>query len=155
MTTVPSDDHPELTVRRAERADLLAVYRIETDSFPQPWPFGAFEQYLGEPGFLVAADGAVVGYVVGDRVTNNGRPVGHIKNLAVHEASRGQGFGKLLLARGIDVLTDLRVDALKLEVREGNERALDLYRSFGFEHRATIQGYYDDDEDALLLVRDQ
>jgi ribosomal-protein-alanine N-acetyltransferase len=154
VTTVSSDDHPGLSIREAQRADLLAVYQIETDAFPQPWPFGAFEQYLGQSGFLVATDSAVKGYVVGDRVLNHGRPVGHIKNLAVHEDARGQGIGKLLLARAIDTLDEQGVDAYKLEVREGNERARALYRSCGFEHRATIQGYYNDDENALLFVRD-
>ncbi len=41
-------------IRPAERADLLAVVRIEDESFSQPWPYDAFERFLGEPGFLVA-----------------------------------------------------------------------------------------------------
>ncbi|WP_128223591.1 ribosomal protein S18-alanine N-acetyltransferase [Halobacteriaceae archaeon SHR40] len=154
MTTASSDDRPTVSVRPAERADLLAVYRIETDAFPQPWPFGAFEQYLGQPGFLVAADDAVHGYIVADRVRDRGRLVGHIKNLAVHEAHRRQGFGKLLLTRGIDLLRSQGAELVKLEVRESNGPALDLYRSYEFEHRATVDGYYNDGEDALLLVRE-
>jgi len=154
VTTAVPEDHPGIRVRQAERPDLLAVYRIETGSFPQPWPFGAFEQYLGEPGFLVATDDAVLGYIVGDRVMNRRMAVGHIKNLAVHEEYRGQGVGRALLGRGIDVLTEQGVEALKLEVRAENERALELYHSCGFEHRATIEGYYEDGEDALLLVCD-
>ena len=154
MTAASSEDRPAVSVRPAERADLLAVYRIETNAFPQPWPFGAFEQYLGQPGFLVAADDAVHGYIVADRVRNRGTLVGHIKNLAVHEAHRGQGIGKLLLTRGIDLLGSHGVEMAKLEVRESNGPALDLYRSFEFEHRATVDGYYNDGEDALLLVRE-
>ncbi|MFW6435069.1 MAG: ribosomal protein S18-alanine N-acetyltransferase [Halovenus sp.] len=154
MTTASSADRPAVSVRPAERADLLAVYRIETNAFPQPWPFGAFEQYLGQPGFLVAADDAVFGYIVADRVRNRGTLVGHIKNLAVHEDHRGQGIGKLLLTRGIDLLRSQGAEMAKLEVRESNDPALDLYRSDGFEHRATVDGYYNDGEDALLLVRD-
>jgi len=154
VTTAPSADRPAVSVRPAERADLLAVYRIETNAFPQPWPFGAFEQYLGQPGFLVAADDAVYGYIVADRVRDRGTLVGHIKNLAVHEAHRSQGIGKFLLTRGIDLLRNQGAEMAKLEVRESNDRALDLYRSFEFEHRATVDGYYNDGEDALLLVRD-
>lgn len=154
MNTVEPDEPDGVCIRPAERADLLAVYRIETEAFPQPWPFGAFEQYLDEPGFLVAANDAVLGYVVGDTVTNRGRTAGHIKNLAVHPEHRGQGIAGCLLTRAMAVLATHGGEPIKLEVRRSNEPALALYRSHGFEHRATVDGYYNDGEDALLLVRE-
>jgi ribosomal-protein-alanine N-acetyltransferase len=151
-TVLPSDG--TASVRQAERADLLAVHRIEQASFPQPWPFGAFEQYLGEPGFLVAEDGGVVGYVVADAVPNHGSPLGHIKDIAVSRGRRGEGVGSRLLERALAVL-DLRgVGSVKLEVRERNERAQSLYRRYGFVHRRTVPRYYSDGENALVFVRD-
>lgn len=142
-------------VRPAQRADLLAVYRIETASFPQPWPFAAFEQYVGEPGFLVATDGdAVLGYLVADTVSNRDLQIGHIKNLAVHREHRGRGIGSLLLRHAIRGFEEIQVPLVKLEVRRHNDAALDLYRSHDFEQRTTVEGYYEDGEDALLLVRD-
>jgi len=151
-TTAPSGP-PAIHVRQAERADLLAIYRIETEAFAQPWPFSAFERYLGEPGFLVATGDSVAGYVVADVVSDRGVPVGHIKDIAVHRGKRGEGVGGLLLARALAVLGSEGVQATKLEVRESNERAINLYRSYGFEYRTTVPGYYEDGEDALLLVR--
>ncbi len=153
MTTAPPADQPELDIRPAERADLLGVYRIETDSFTQPWPFSAFEQYLGDPGFLVAMEESVLGYVVADTVSNQGVPLGHIKDLAVRQDARGNGVGTRLLRHAINTLESQKVHAIKLEVRRGNQRAIELYRAHGFEQRRTIDGYYDDGEDALLLVR--
>jgi ribosomal-protein-alanine N-acetyltransferase len=142
-------------VRQAERADLLAVHRIEQASFPQPWPFDAFEQYLDEPGFLVADAGGIVGYVVADSVPNHGRPLGHIKDIAVREQQRGQGIGSTLLERALGVLAARGVASVKLEVRESNTGARRLYREFDFVHRRTVPRYYSDGEDALVLVRDQ
>lgn len=153
MTTAPPADQPEVDVRPAKRTDLLAVYRIETDSFSQPWPFSAFEQYLGDPGFLVAIEESVLGYVVADTVSNQGIPLGHIKDLAVRQDARGNGVGTELLRHAIGTLESQGVHAIKLEVREGNQRAIALYRAHGFEQQRTIDGYYDDGEDALLLVR--
>ena len=153
MTTPAPPLSGRLRIRRAERADLLAVHRIEQASFPQPWPFSAFEQYLGEPGFLVADDGSVVGYVVADVVQSAGRQLGHIKDLAVHERRRGEGIGSSLLDGVLDVLDAQGAVAVKLEVRETNEYAIDLYRSRGFEHRRTVREYYSDGEDALVFVR--
>ena len=154
MTTVapPGDG---LQIRPVERADLLAVHRIEQSAFPQPWPFTAFEQYLDQPGFLVAEDGTVVGYVVADSVPNHGRPLGHIKDIAVRETRRGEGIGATLLERALGVLATQGVASVKLEVRESNTRARSLYRRYGFVHRRTVPRYYSDGEDALVLVRDQ
>lgn len=140
-------------VRPVERADLLAVHRIEQESFPQPWPFTAFEQFLQEPGFLVADDGAVVGYIVADTVRQHGQHVGHIKDLAVREERRGEGIGALLLRQALGVLDRAGVRATKLEVRESNESAISVYRAHGFEHRRTIPDYYDDSENALVFFR--
>lgn len=140
--------------RRAERADLLSVFRIEKASFPQPWPFSAFERFLGQPGFLVACiDDRVVGFVVADSVPNHGRTIGHVKDIAVHPDSRGRGIGRELLERAITALSTQGAGWVKLEVREGNEPALELYREFGFTLRQRIPRYYDDDETALVLVR--
>lgn len=150
-TTAPERSTP--TIREAKRADLLAVYRIEEGSFEQPWPFTAFQSYLGEPGFLVAEDDAVVGYVVADVVATHGSDLGHIKDIAVRESRRDEGVGTLLLTRALAVLEAEAVDSVKLEVRENNGTARSLYRSHGFEHRRTLPEYYSDGEDALVLVR--
>jgi len=152
-TPAPSRDAAP-GIRPAERADLLAVYRIEQSSFPQPWPFSAFEQYLGEPGFLVATDGSVIGYVVADTVHKHGRRMGHIKDLAVHEEYRRGGVGSKLLKRAIGILDTEGADAVKLEVRESNESAIELYCEHGFEQRTTVPNYYSDGERALVLVRE-
>ena len=151
MTTTATDS-PPVTTREAIRADLLAVFRIEKASFAQPWPYRAFERYLDEPGFLVADTGEVVGYVVADSVPNHGRPLGHVKDIAVDPDYRGRGIGATLLERAIDVMCDRRARSVKLEVRASNTPALELYRRFGFVHRNTSPGYYADGEDALVLV---
>ncbi|WP_336001643.1 ribosomal protein S18-alanine N-acetyltransferase [Halorientalis halophila] len=156
MTTPAGDSERSTpTVREAVRADLLAVYRIEKASFPQPWPFAAFQRYLDEPAFLVAEIGpGVAGYVVADTVPNHGQPLGHVKDLAVHPDQRGQGVGSTLLRRALGIMRAEGVAEVKLEVREGNEVARRLYESHGFELRRTIPRYYDDGENALLLVAD-
>ena len=153
-TTAPgADPRPDVAVRPAERADLLAVSRIEQRSFPQPWPFGAFEGFLGQPGFLVAETAAgVAGYVVADVVPNGSQPMGHVKDLAVDETCRGQGIGTRLLDRALGVLDGRAVDRAKLEVRQSNESAISLYRRFGFEPHHLISGYYADGEAAAVFV---
>jgi ribosomal-protein-alanine N-acetyltransferase len=154
-TTAPFPEDGDSGIRRAERADLLAIYRIEKASFPQPWPYEAFDRFLGESGFLVAAaEGAVVGYVVADVVPNHGRAFGHVKDLAVHPEARGEGWGRRLLAHALTRLAEGDATSVKLEVREGNEPARNLYEDFGFQTLRRVRNYYDDGTDAFVMVRD-
>ncbi|RBI61510.1 ribosomal-protein-alanine N-acetyltransferase [halophilic archaeon] len=142
-----------ISIRSAKEPDLLAVFRIEKASFDQPWPFSAFERYLDEPTFLVAEDDAkVVGYVVADVVPNHGRGLGHVKDIAVHPTRRGEGIGSKLLERALAGIGSRGAHSVKLEVRESNESAIDLYREFGFQYLRTVPRYYDDGEDALVMV---
>lgn len=171
MTTTPP---AEIAIREADREDLPAVARIERASFPQPWPRRAFEGFVGEPGFLVAVgeaeagglaeklppdvlaegapDEAVRGFVVADVVNDFGRRIGHVKDLAVASDWRGRGIGSRLLERGLAVVTAQGARRAKLEVRIGNEAARELYAGFGFTPNRVVSNYYDDGEDALLLV---
>ena len=146
------------TVRPAERADLLEVLRIERASFPDPWPYAAFESSIDEPAFLVACedDAAtdVLGYLVGSLVPNHGRAIGHVKDLAVQPESRGRGVGRLLLARGLERLRRDGVATVKLEVRESNDPARSLYRDLGFAPARRFPRYYEDGEDALVMTLD-
>ena len=183
MTTTAPEG---VSIRQAQRADLLSVIRIERAAFPQPWPYQAFEGFLGEPGFVVAVgderaavhdaadraertsltvdvggsglgaagDGEVRGYVVADLVSDFGRTVGHVKDIAVHPDWRGRGIGSTLLARALSVLAAGGARRAKLEVRAGNDAAQELYRAFGFSPNHVVPGYYDDGEDALLFVAD-
>ncbi|MFP8952815.1 ribosomal protein S18-alanine N-acetyltransferase [Natrialbaceae archaeon A-arb3/5] len=143
-----------VSIRPAERVDLLAVVRIENRSFSQPWPYNAFERFLGDPGFLVAErDGEVAGYVVADITQNFGRQLGHIKDIAVHPDRRGIGIGSALLSRTLAVLAARGAETVKLEVRRSNEGAKRLYGEFGFDSLRLVSGYYGDGEDAIVMIR--
>ena len=148
----PSEDSP--LIREATRADLLSIYRIETQVFDQPWAYPVFEGFLAEPNFLVAAtNGSIAGYIVADVTPTYSRDVGHIKDLAVHPTAQGNGIGRSLLQRAVLGLTVEGADHVKLEVREHNTPARQLYRSEGFEPVTRLSEYYDDDEDAIVMAK--
>lgn len=143
----------EVAIRQATRADLLSIYRLEKRIFDEPWSYSTFEDFLGEPAFLVAErNGRVLGYVVADWMANYGGNFGHIKDLAVDPECRRNGLGRTLLRRAVSRLLIERVTRIKLEVREHNTVARELYTQEGFEPFRRIPRYYHDGEAALVLV---
>jgi [ribosomal protein S18]-alanine N-acetyltransferase len=152
-TPAPTSRDGERSIRRATGADLLAIVRIENASFAQPWPHDAFERFLDQPGFLVATGerGEITGYIVADVTRQYGRSLGHVKDIAVHPDRRGRGVGSALLSQALAVLVAHGVDSVKLEVRESNDGAKQLYRQFGFEPLRRVPNYYDD-EDAIVML---
>jgi len=162
VPTTPAD----VSIRGAEPSDLGSIVDIERAAFDQPWPYTAFERFLDEPGFLVAVESvssrrraddaanAVVGYVVGDVTPNFGRDIGHVKDLAVADAARRRGIGRSLLVQSLVTLAVAGAEVVKLEVRESNDAARTLYRDVGFETARRVSRYYQDGEDALVMVLD-
>ncbi|PGF16211.1 ribosomal-protein-alanine N-acetyltransferase [Natrinema sp. CBA1119] len=154
MTTPAPERREEVSIRPAERADLLAVVRIENASFAQAWPYNAFERFLGEPGFLVAEiDGEIAGYVVADVTQQIGRALGHVKDVAVHPEHRRAGVASTLLSRSLGVLAAHGAETVKLEVRRSNDGAKQLYRGLGFDPLRRVANYYGDGEDAIVMIR--
>ena len=153
MAPSPTVDAETVTVRRATRPDLLSIHRLEKRVFDEPWSYAVFEEFLGESAFLVAElDRRLLGYVVADRTPNNGRDFGHVKDLAVDPEAQRNGIGRLLLRGAVSRLLVDGVVRIKLEVREHNTAARQLYVQEGFEPRKRIPRYYHDGEAALVLV---
>ncbi len=57
----------------------------------------------------------------------------HLAQLAVAPDYQGRGLGRRILSRVIGRLSDMGYDGISLMVSRDNHRALDLYRSMGFE----------------------
>lgn len=147
-------------LRPVERADLLAITRIEEETFERPWTLSTFESFLDATAFLVLEDPAgegigegISGFVVAELVTVRGSKFGHVKDLAVKPEKQGAGRGRRLLKGALRLLASHGADRVRLEVRPTNKRARSLYESAGFEILARHEHYYPDGEDALLMAR--
>lgn len=152
MTTVEPED-ARISIRPAERADLLAVHRLERDCFPSPWPYQAFLSHLDAPAFLLArSERDLAGYLVGDTFDGFPGRVGHVKDLAVAPSYRRRGIGSRLLREGVRRLAAAGVVRIRLEVRRTNGAARGLYETMGFAERRIESGYYDDGTDAVIMT---
>jgi len=141
----------QVFLRPFEVSDLPAVLEIEQASFPSPWrPEFFLNELHNASARLVVAEGAgqVIGYfcrwLVADEV--------HILDVAVHPAYRRRGVGKLLLQEILTEARQNRARTASLEVRVGNQPAIALYQAFGFQQVAVRRQYYENGEDAFLMV---
>jgi ribosomal protein S18 acetylase RimI-like enzyme len=75
---------------------------------------------------------ALVGMVLSSRVAPE---VAHITQICIAPAHRGRGLGRILLEQNADSLQRAGLEAATLTVTEGNEKAVKLYKRFGFTLR--------------------
>lgn len=84
------------------------------------------------------------GQIIGDEL--------HIYSLDVEEKHRRKGYGKTLFSEMIRRAKLKGVTKATLEVRVGNEAAINLYRSFGFiDEGIRAKYYHDDGSDAMIM----
>ncbi len=143
----------EVYVRRMEPADLAEVMEIERSSFSTPWPLQTFHGLLRRADSLLwvaEAGDRVVGYAVVWIVLDQAE----LGDIAVAEAWRRRGIGRLLLDTVLDAMAERGVRELFLEVRPSNVEARRLYERYGFDEVGRRKDYYSRPrEDALVLRR--
>jgi [ribosomal protein S18]-alanine N-acetyltransferase len=148
----------ELRFREMRLEDIEQVYAIDVLSFALPWSersyrFEITENQTSRNWVAEAANekgqtqiaGMIVTWVILDEA--------HIATIAVHPDFRHKGIGQRLLAHAL--LDDAAHGATQafLEVRRGNQVAIQMYNKFGFEVNGVRPRYYvDNNEDALLMI---
>ncbi|MFX6424114.1 GNAT family N-acetyltransferase, partial [Acinetobacter baumannii] len=80
-------------------------------------------------GLFVGRDPQPVGFVLSRTTLDETE----ILSVALARPARGRGFARRLMAEHLQALAHAGVKIVHLEVEEGNEPALALYRRLGFE----------------------
>lgn len=140
-----------MIVREWRAEDLPAIAKLEEICFSDPWSEQSLTETFHSPafrGFVAEEDGRVAGYS-GALVCYDAE----IALIAVSPEFRRKGIGRLLLSAAIDYATSVGAENVFLEVRTGNIPAKTLYESCGFIPVTVRKKYYDDGEDALVMVK--
>ena len=142
-----------VSCRRMTLEDVPAVHAIELKTFHPPWSYQSFVDEMTTnkcARYIVAeADGQVVGYAGAWLILEEG----HITNIAVDEAYRGQGIGLQVTQALLQYAANMGVQYMTLEVRRSNLVAQSLYKKLGFLELGVRKRYYEDNgEDAFLYV---
>jgi len=145
----------DITVRRAEPGDFEAVWRIYTDEsaysgtlqLPMPsrelWRKRLAEPAEGHYVFVACAGEEIVGNAGLHPVAQSPRRAHALMlGIAVPSPWQGKGVGRALVGTMVDFADRwLPVTRLELTVFTDNERAIALYRRFGFEAEGTHREY--------------
>jgi len=93
---------------------------------------------LQRHGILIAVDededDEVVGMIVAElRIDPFGSSEGYIKQVFLKEAYRGKGIGELLIKKAIEHLQKIKVEKIKVNIKEKATAATNLYTKMQFK----------------------
>lgn len=141
--------------RPIEEADLDILVEIERASHPEPWSRGLFADELNPQSasgfYIMMLENEIAGYGGIWCVLDEA----HITNVTVRPDLRGRGLGRVLLEYLLQKASARGAESVLLEVREGNEPAIGLYRRAGFETIGRRKNYYQSiNADAFVMRLD-
>lgn len=141
-----------IMVRTALPDDAATLAAIHARSFARAWDEAAMAQFLGVPGSLaliasMREDAPAQGFLIARAAADEAE----LLTLCVLPAHRRQGLARALLAAAVEALRRAGGKRLFLEVEQGNEAALQLYRSFGAVAVGHRPGYYEHGADAAMF----
>ncbi|MBP3868776.1 MAG: ribosomal protein S18-alanine N-acetyltransferase [Solobacterium sp.] len=140
-------------MRKMTDADLPQVLALENELFPaSPWNEAEYRYELHENPFsnlyVVEEKGAVVGYIDYWFLYEKAQ----IANIGVAKHAQHRGIAQMMLKECVRKANEAGCETLSLEVRYNNLPAIRLYRNFGFIDAAMRRNYYENGDDAILMV---
>lgn len=140
-----------VTVRQMTDSDVGSVGRLEAENFSAPWSENAFREMLriDYAHYYVAEDeGRIAGCCGLLHVADEGE----ITNMSVSMADRRQGIASMLLDCILTEGATLGIKAFTLEVRAGNQPAIELYHKFGFKGVGERRNFYEKPRENALIM---
>jgi ribosomal-protein-alanine N-acetyltransferase len=135
------NDIEQLAFAPMRMQDVDEVHALECSVFPHPWSRANFTDSLasGYDAWLARdAQGSLAGYYLLMYAVDEA----HLLDVAVAANRQGQGLGRHLLDRINARAKEQGMLSVLLEVRPSNERALAVYRRYGYQEIGRRKGYY-------------
>lgn len=136
----------------ASSRDLNALLQLEQACFTgDRLSKRSFQHFLQRPDGiqLLKVDHQLAGYAI--LLLHKGTALARLYSLAISPRFQGQGLGRVLMEAMIEKAKAAHRFALRLEVREDNQGAIQLYRQLGFRELGRLTEYYQDGSDGLKM----
>ena len=136
----------EITIKDVSIKLLDKLYRIETHCFEQEAFTKQQLTYLltdyNTIRLAAFANGEIAGFIIAHVDIERKALFGHIITIDVTPTYRRQGIAQKLLQKTETIFKDHGIKECRLEVREDNAAALNLYRKLGYQKAGTLKRYY-------------
>jgi len=150
--------HWRFSIRPFRESDLDSILQIEHASFSvDAYDRNLFAEFYYKCGdlFLVAEGGSRIwGYMITCTRSRGGSQRAQLVSVAVDPGARRRGVASALMDGTLRRLRRKGVRRFTLMVKTTNREALEFYRRRGFLQLRIWRKYYEDGEDAWLMVRD-
>lgn len=143
----------DIKVRSAEEKDIEKIMEIDSAAFSHPWSKETFLSDMDDDLkalWVAEADGTVAGYLDAFVMPTVD---GEILRIASHPDFKRKKIAHNLVNFMLCYCNLIASPKILLEVREDNEPAIALYKSFNFEEDGRRAKYYDNTVDAILMSR--
>mgnify|MGYP003320399954 FL=1 len=140
-------------IRKMTIDDLDQVMIIEKESFNEHWKRKDFEYEICENEFshmYVYEENKRVLGIIGYYILFDDAQV---TTIAVLKEARGKGIATKMMEAMIKDCNSKMCSQLSLEVRQSNQKAINLYEKFDFIEMNIRKAYYEDGEDAIFMMR--
>ena len=145
-----------LQICEVEDKDLDEIILIEEELYLHPWKKKDFEYEIHENPFAIylklldADSNEIMGYF-GFWIKFE---QAEITKVSIKRKYQGYKLSKLLMADGEKRMMLAGCESVTLEVRISNIKAINLYQKFNYKIVATRKHYYDNGEDAYLMLKE-
>ena len=142
----------EVEIKFPTAADIDAIHRLETESFPCPWRREFFEGELrasGRMNLVAFRRGVLIAYVFSMWFFDEM----HVNKIAVAASERRNGIASMLMEKCFRFARANQIKTISLEVRKSNEGAQAFYRRLDFAPTYVRPRYYPDGEAAVVMMR--
>src|SRR6266542_3658165 len=147
-------ENPQATTRSATAADISAVMELERSvKTAAHWGRDQYEAIFAPQPRRIMILVYEADLLRGFLVASSAFAEWEIENIVVAEASRRQGFGRMLMADFLGRIGAEGAEAVFLEVRESSGPARAFYEKSGFVEAGRRTGYFSDPKEDAILYR--
>lgn len=133
--------------------DINQVIELETEVFGESLGYDMLYREVVENEtakyYIYEENAELIGYLG----TWQQEDYAEIVNFLINPSFQSKGFGKKILNEVLLDMKSNKIAFVTLDVREGNQRAIALYKSLGFEQKHIRKEYYSNKENALIMVK--
>ena len=132
--------------------DISGISKIEERCFSDFWSRESVREGLEsslDTWLVLKEKEGVLGYCVFRIIAGEGE----LLRIAVSPEFQGRGLSKKLMDQMVEYSRKKKAETMFLEVRESNEKARNLYRSYGFSEEGIRKDYYRDPVENAVIMK--